>query len=142
MVQRGAVRRAAAGPGDRLRWDRGAGGGTQAEDDHRRRRGGVRDLRSPRLGLSLGQRTADRDGRRVFNGLLDFRPQRVAAAQLARIDPHFLLQVGERPTEFADERMQKGKKSIGRTGFGHSCVYLNIIYFDKTAFPYFSNIIQ
>ena len=46
-----------------------------------------------------------RKGRRGFNRLLNLRPKRIAAAQLARIDPAFLAVVGEGGAEVAQERV-------------------------------------
>ncbi len=50
---------------------------------------------------------ADDDGvgRRFLDGFLDLRPERIAAAQLARIDPAVLPVIGERRAEIAHERV-------------------------------------
>jgi hypothetical protein len=56
-------------------------------------------------------------GRGVVNGFLDCRPQWIATAQLARIDPTILTVVGERCTEIAHERVVLG--AVGDKEFGH-----------------------
>src|SRR4051794_22898243 len=47
----------------------------------------------------------DRKRRRRLDRLVDLREQRNAAAQFARINPHVLLEIGEGPPKFADERI-------------------------------------
>jgi hypothetical protein len=44
-------------------------------------------------------------GRGGFDRLLNLRPKRIAAAQLARIDPAFLAVVGQEGAEVAHERI-------------------------------------
>jgi hypothetical protein len=56
-------------------------------------------------------------GRRAVDRLFYFRPQRVAAAQLARIDPSWLAVVGKRGTQFADEGVVRG--AVGDEEFAH-----------------------
>jgi hypothetical protein len=69
------------------------------------------------LGLQRIRADHNRHGRRVFNSLLDFRQKRIACAQLARINPDLLLKVGERPAEFAHERVVQ--RAVGDEEFRH-----------------------
>ena len=59
----------------------------------------------------------DRISRGLIDGFLDFRPQRIAAAQLARIDPPLLSVIGERRAEIAHERVVL--RAVGDEEFGH-----------------------
>ena len=62
----------------------------------------------------------DREGRRGFDGPLDFHPERIAAAQLARIDPAGLAVIGERRAEFAHEAVVL--RAVGDEEFAHRCL--------------------
>jgi len=52
-----------------------------------------------------------------FDRLLDLRPQRIAAPQLARIDPHVLLELSERLLESAYDRVVV--HAVGDEQLGH-----------------------
>ena len=65
----------------------------------------VAQLLTHPLGLQSVRADHDRVGRRTLDGFLDFGPQRIAAAQFARIDPTVLSVVGQRRPEIANERV-------------------------------------
>lgn len=71
------------------------------------------------LGLERVRADHDRVGRRALNGLLNFRPKRIPAAQLARIDPHVLIEVAEGLLQVTHEAVVARavrKKEAGHAG--------------------------